>query len=140
MNRKAFIAWELIIMFGLIVVLMALAIPRFQQIIFKSKEAQTKVNLNQIREAVIVYYGTNGGKYPEDNLFSLMPKYLSNIPEANISKHEKPSNKVHTGNGETYIDGTGGWAYINDKQDPNWGKVSVNCTHKDTEGSFWNSY
>ncbi len=140
MNRKGFVAWELVIMFALIVVLMVLAIPRFQQIVFKSKEAQTRVNLNQIREAVIVYYGTNNGQYPTDDLSSLIPRYLSEIPEANISKHEETSNSVNIGNSQTYINSDGGWAYVNDKNDPNWGKVSVNCTHKDTEGNLWSGY
>lgn len=140
MNKKGFIAWELIIMFILIVVLVGLAIPRFQQIVFKSKEAQTRVNLNQIREAVIVYYGMNNGQYPTDDLSSLMPRYLNEIPKADISKHDVASNAVHTGNSETYISGDGGWAYINDKNDPNWGKVSVNCIHKDTEGNLWSDH
>ncbi|MEI7529878.1 MAG: hypothetical protein WCK76_13160 [Elusimicrobiota bacterium] len=32
---------------------------------------------------------------------------------------------------------TGGWAYVNDPADPQFGLVYIDCTHRDEKGRFW---
>ncbi len=36
-----------------------------------------------------------------------------------------------------YIDDSGGWAYHNERGDPDFGRVIVNCMHKDRKGLYW---
>jgi len=140
MNRKGFAITELIIMLVIALVLIFLSVPKITNIMQKSQEAQTRLKLSKMRDAVIVYYESNNQQYPVDDLSSLFPKYIEEIPTISFWSDMKGSDEVHTGNSETYIDNSGGWAYVNDKNDKNWGKVSINYTAKDSSGKAWNTY
>ena len=101
------------------------------------KEEITKSNLSRLRTALNIYYADNDGVYPE-NLESLVPKYISHIPEVDLGIDGFPvTNKVTYGK---QPDNTGGWIYCNDKNDPYYGSIIVNCTEKDSLGNVWSSY
>ena len=102
------------------------------------KEEITKNNLVRLRAALNIYYADYDGVYPE-NLESLVPKYISRIPEVDLGIDGFPvTNKVTYGK---QPDNTGGWIYCNDKNDPDYyGNIIVNCTEKDSLGNVWNSY
>jgi hypothetical protein len=34
----------------------------------------------------------------------------------------------------------GGWGYVNNPADPEFGRVFVNCTHTDAKGVRWDHY
>ena len=35
---------------------------------------------------------------------------------------------------------TGGWAYVNDPKDRNYGLVFIDCSHADEKGRFWSEF
>ena len=132
-NKKGFTLIELMIVVAIIGILAAIAIPKFADLINKSKEGATKGSLSSVRSAIQVYYGDNEGWFPVDSLACLTAnaKYLSEIPKAKLP---------NTGHGD--IDAVavaaaddGGWLYFNTRTTPStWGNFVVNCTHEDLKG------
>ncbi|HOI42492.1 MAG TPA: prepilin-type N-terminal cleavage/methylation domain-containing protein, partial [Elusimicrobiales bacterium] len=63
-SKKGFTLIELMIVVAIIGILAAIAIPKFADLINKSKEGATKGALSSVRSAINVYYGDNEGWYP----------------------------------------------------------------------------
>jgi prepilin-type N-terminal cleavage/methylation domain-containing protein len=82
MNKKGFTLIELMIVVAIIGILAAIAIPKFADLINKSKEGATKGALSSVRGALQVYYGDNEGLFPTDSLVILTTdgKYINSIP------------------------------------------------------------
>src|SRR3954454_322818 len=84
-RSKGFTLIELMIVVAIIGILAAVAIPKFADLVTKSKEAAVKGTLGALRSAVSIYYGDLEGNYP-GNLFTAMTtgnKYmpaLANTP------------------------------------------------------------
>ena len=38
------------------------------------------------------------------------------------------------------IKDTGGWAYVNNPKDPDFGLLYIDCSHKDPKGRFWSEF
>ena len=57
MSKKGFTLIELMIVVAIIGILAAIAIPKFANLINKSKEGATKGALSTVRSAIQVYYG-----------------------------------------------------------------------------------
>ena len=38
------------------------------------------------------------------------------------------------------IKDTGAWAYVNNRQDPDFGLVFIDCSHKDEKGRYWSEF
>ena len=74
------------IVVAIIGILSAVAIPEFANLVGKSQEGATKVNLGTIRSALAIYYGDNDGFYPS-NLTALIPNYLVSLPAATVPPH-----------------------------------------------------
>ncbi len=132
--KKGFTLIELMIVVAIIGILAAIAIPKFADLINKSKEGATKGSLSSVRSALQVYYGDNEGWFPTDTLASLTAgaKYMNEIPQAKLPT---------TGHADTnavvvaLADASAGWLYLNDRTVPNtWGTFVVNCTHEDIKG------
>ena len=137
--RCGFTWWELLVLVLITAVLTGITIPKFQDLIVRSKEANTKAGLASLRSALQVYFSEHNA-YPSDNLDSLAKdgKYIPEIPITQIPGTEhKDSNAVLLQSDVTDI---GGWIYYNDKADSaKWGTVIVNCTHKESMGAIaWN--
>lgn len=135
MSKKGFTLIELMIVVAIIGILAAIAIPKFADLISKSKEGATKGGLSTVRSALQVYYGDNEGWYPVDttSLVSLTAaaKYLNDIPVAKMpgTTHPDIASIVNT------IGDAGGWYYQNSAGLSNtWGNFAVNCTHEDING------
>lgn len=145
-HRKGFTLIELMIVVAIIGILAAIAIPKFANLINKSKEGATKGALSTVRSAIQVYYGDNEGWFPTDTLACITSggKYLNQMPVAKLpgTGHADISTVVNT-----LADG-GGWQYYaSPAAATNWGNVIVNCSHKDiagqadpTLGSYWTAY
>ena len=131
---------ELMIVVAIIGILAAVAVPKFADLVRKSKEGATKGNLGVVRSALSIYYSDAEGIYPQDNLGCLLPKYLDEIPDAKLSPYHVVSNEVTAGSSVTALDDGGGWAYDNVAGDMYWGYVVVNCTHTDSKGTIWYHY
>src|SRR6266446_2821109 len=63
-NQKGFTLIELMIVVAIIGILAAVAIPKFADLVTKSKEASVKGTLGSLRSALSIYYGDNDGNYP----------------------------------------------------------------------------
>ena len=133
----------LMIVVAIIGILAAIAIPKFADLIRKSKEGATKGNLGAVRSALSIYYGDLEGNYPSDNIASLTTggKYLNEIPKSKTPNYHGDTASVVAGASETEVfTGVGGWAYINNTQASDWGNLWVNCTHTDSKGTLWTEY
>ncbi|MBL0058219.1 MAG: prepilin-type N-terminal cleavage/methylation domain-containing protein [Elusimicrobia bacterium] len=135
--KAGFTLIELMIVVAIIGILAAIAIPKFADLITKSKESAAKGSLGSVRSAVSIYYSDNEGIFPAsaaatDLAGALTPgsKYLDTIPNIAIPKpglHQNNSAVV------TAIGDAGGWWYTGS----NLGQVYVNCTHADSKTSKW---
>ena len=148
MNRKGFTLIELMIVVAIIGILAAIAIPKFADLINKSKEGATKGALSSVRSALQVYYGDNEGWFPADDLSVLTAngKYINEIPVAKLPTTGHADSRVVT----TYSTATaagvytpavgtweaGGWGYVNNPTaSAIWGSFMANCTHEDIKGA-----
>ena len=152
-NKKGFTLIELMIVVAIIGILAAIAIPKFADLINKSKEGATKGALSSVRSALQVYYGDNEGWFPADNLAILIQnaKYINEIPVAKLPTTGHSDNRVVTtvssmttagafdtttaagGTPEAPLGtGGGGWVYFNSPAVSSiWGSFMANCIHED---------
>jgi general secretion pathway protein G len=134
---------ELMIVVAIIGILAAIAIPKFADLIRKSKEGATKGNLGAVRSALSIYYGDLEGNYPTDDLTQLTTggKFLPSLPQAKTpSYHTDTATVIAQASQTAAMTDVGGWSYVNNNGDSNWGNIWVNCTHTDSKGSVWTSY
>lgn len=131
--KKGFTLIELMIVVAIIGILAAIAIPKFADLINKSKEGATKGALSSVRSALQVYYGDNEGWFPTDTLAILTTnaKYINEIPVAKLPTTGHADSK---GVVTALADG-GGWLYFNDPlSSAVWGTFVASCTHEDIKG------
>jgi prepilin-type N-terminal cleavage/methylation domain-containing protein len=145
LNKKGFTLVELMIVVAIIGILAAVAVPKFADLINKSKEGATKGGLSAVRGALHVYYGNNEGVFPTDTS-ALVPQYINEIPtaklpgtghsdSASVTPLPTPSNTPEGSSG-------GGWAYYTHtvSTSATYGWFGVNCTHTDLKGTVWSTY
>ena len=144
------------IVVAVIGILAAIAVPKFSELVRKSKEGQTKGNLGRLRSAINIYYGNNEGWYPSDYWnsnssvlsSSLTPNYIDKIPPYNPANYHSSVNTVfsHQANSTGHSHDGGGWGYDGVYVDPSygqdsqWGAIWVFCTHTDAKGTNWSAY
>ncbi len=153
-SRQGFTLIELMLVVAIIGLLAAIALPKFANLIIRSKEASTKGRMGSVRSAVSIYYSDNEGIFPfslTDALKAgLVPKYLDAIPALQF-----PTVPSHgPGNVSSYstiggipasdcpfIPGLGGfWVYdIQSDTANNWGILAFTCTHPDSTGRIWST-
>ena len=130
-NEKGFTLIELMIVVAIIGILAAVAIPKFADLIRKSKEGATKGCLGALRSAVSIYYGETEGTYPVTIASAdFTTKYMDSIPtvKLGLAAHGTDTAAVVIVAGDT-----AGWCYT-----AATGAVVVNCTHADTRGTVIN--
>jgi prepilin-type N-terminal cleavage/methylation domain-containing protein len=131
---KGFTLIELMIVVAIIGILAAIAIPKFANLVTKSKESAVKGSLGSVRSAVSIYYSDTEGVFPADatNLSTALctnEKYLTVLPFMSIPA---PANHGQTNSASVSLADGSGWFYASSD-----GRVAVACTHTDTKSSTW---
>ena len=97
-TKKGFTLIELMIVVAIIGILAAIAIPKFADLIRKSKEGATKGSLGALRSALTIYYGEQEGVYPSTTVVAgtadevtftslsgpFLTKYLDKMPSVKL--------------------------------------------------------
>jgi prepilin-type N-terminal cleavage/methylation domain-containing protein len=145
LKAKGFTLIELMIVVAIIGILAAIAIPRFAQMLEKSREGSTKGNLGSIKSAASIYYGDTQGIWPttlQSATSYAFSKYLDNISPvkvtgAFVAGAPSPAGakvSMTVGSGAPTASDTG-WMY-----DSAFGNVYVNSTVKDSKSIPYSFY
>ncbi len=137
--KKGFTLTEVIVMLVVLAFLLGFTVPKFMILVHKAKEGRTKHQLVQMRSAIAAYYGEHQGMYPTDDLSCLVPAYIEKIPQVTVPGYA-PTSHVSTGTYEEAFTKTGGWAYVNNPEDPRFGDVFVNVDEHDSYGKHWTTH
>lgn len=132
---------ELMLVVAIIGLLAAIAIPKFANLVVKAKESAIKGKMGSLRSALSIYYADNDGTNVLDpNRLTIGSRYLDGIPRISI-----PTTTDHTvsypiiggvqsdANFGNAVPSTGGpWYFFIAS-----GRLVVNCTHTDSQGTTW---
>ncbi len=160
MKNKGFTLIEVMIVVAIVGILLAIAIPSYQQLIESQKENATKANLQALKTAIASYYDDNGifpytlsnvGSGPYSSFlpiptsgtntgyFEADPKVSSN-PDALVKLKSSlgcpATSTVYYDS--TVIDDRGGWRYSTESA--TYGKIWINHRGNDTKGVPYSNY
>jgi general secretion pathway protein G len=130
---------ELMIVVALIGILASIAIPKFAEMIRRTKQGKTKGELGNLRSALTLYYSDlEGMQYPQNaaaisnETGPLQTKYLSKMPtvKLGLTNYQETIDIDDFNEGDVLTD-LGNWGYIATR-----GSVFVNCAQSDTKGEL----
>ena len=124
-EEEGFTLIELLIVMALLGVLVAVLLPKYQDLTPEAKIAATQQNLESIRSAVLIYASKNQGASPFPTaLDSLVAQgYLRRMPVEKISGVTTVDLQAAANDASLTADNGGGWIY-----NPTTGGVYVNVT------------
>src|SRR6187455_1346132 len=89
-SKKGFTLIELMIVVAIIGILAAIAIPKFADLVTKSKESAVKGSLGSVRSALSIYYSDTEGVFPSTGSLATAltagSKYLKELPFIGVPK------------------------------------------------------
>jgi len=145
LKTKGFTLIELMIVVAIIGILAAIAIPKFAQMLEKSREGATKGTLGSLKSASSIYYGDQQGIWPSTlNTYSVysFSKYMDNVSAVKVTAAFVPGAPSPVGNlvtvttqGSTPTAAFTGWLY-----DSTNGSVYVNSTVRDSKAIPYSFY
>lgn len=136
---KGFTLIELMLIVAILSALAVIAIPKFGDMIIRSKEAVILGQLGVLRSAFSLYYADKEGILPS-SLAPLVPQYLDAIPRIDIPRQVSfhKGNTVRSTN-LSLLDATAAmgavWHYDNQL-----GVIKVGCTHLTSRGRTWSDF
>lgn len=149
-RERGFTLIELMIVVAIIGILAAVAIPKFAEMLRKSKEGASKGSLTNLRSTLTIYISDNEGMTPLTHtpaasataatlISVIVPKYVEAIPTAKIGTYHADSSSIlriseydSTNNRSADIVAYGdsnGWVYTSTSGGGWW----VGCSHTDTK-------
>jgi type IV pilus assembly protein PilA len=142
-NQKGFTLIELMIVVAIIGILAAIALPKFADMLEKSREGATKGNLTAIKSATNMYVADQAGAYPTDMLqqhvaastdVNFVKKYMDKIPPVKATA-KSDVNGTLAGAGP----GTGAEALTANVLQSTWGTVATGkgWRYDSVEGRIW---
>lgn len=93
--------------------------------------------LSSLRLALALYGVEHKGP-PADFAEVLSSGKLEAVPELKLRRHFK-SRKVRNVPAMKITD-SGGWAYVNDPKNKDFGLAYIDCSHKDEKGRYWSEF
>lgn len=137
---RGFTLVELMLVVAIMGVLSSIGVANVGPMIRRSQEARTLGNLALLRATIALYFTDNEGHFPVDDLTSLKPKFIVKIPLKMTTSYHPEGNSVTGGAAADMTDSRGDWFYFNDASEPEFGKVIVNCIHRNLKGIVWSTY
>jgi prepilin-type N-terminal cleavage/methylation domain-containing protein len=145
LKAKGFTLIELMIVVAIIGILAAIAIPRFAQMLEKSREGSTKGNLGALKSAASIYYGDTQGLWPttvNTNSVYAFSRYLDNVSPVKVTGSfvagaASPAGAKVTSTTMSSVPtaSSTGWLY-----DSSFGNVYVNSTVRDSKAIPYSFY
>src|SRR5258708_1862156 len=145
LKAKGFTLIELMIVVAIIGILAAIAIPRFAQMLEKSREGSTKGNLGALKSAASIYYGDWQGVWPQTlntQTTITFSRYMDNIQNVKVTGAFTAGVSSPAGNavamaaqGIVPTSQATGWLY-----DSSQGAIYVNSTVRDSKGIAYSYY
>jgi prepilin-type N-terminal cleavage/methylation domain-containing protein len=155
LSKKGFTLIELMIVVAIIGILAAIAIPKFADLIEKSKEGATKGNIGSLKSAISIYYGNESGIWPAvlanntsvtigDDSTLAFSSYMDPIPFVEVTAKFDPSpispygsdvNPEAGGVGVPPSTNATGWLY-----DSSTGDIWVDSIELDSMGIPYSDY
>ena len=152
-GKRGFTLIELMLVVAIIGLLAAIALPKFADMVRKSKEARLRGDLGAFRSALSIYYADNEGFYP---VVSTVPigypvlsvltvggKYIQKIPRPEVANYHERNNyllqylEVNSLGFDCDLLPASLFAYQGISGEPRFGHVFVLCNHTDTRGVTW---
>ena len=145
-KNRGFTLIELMIVVAIIGILAAVAIPRFAQMLERSRESATKGNIGAIKSALSIYYGDWEGHWPgtlSTDAAYPFSRYLDVLPIVKVTAPNDVGYSPETLGDAVYYLTRGqvvaklgyGWAY-----DSVMGNVFVNSTAIDSKEESYSTY
>lgn len=155
-GQRGFTLIELMIVVAIIGILAAVAVPKFAEMVRKSKEGATKGSLSALRSSLTIYVSDNEGVQPLTRLVPaavspldtvfvsvMVPKYMDSIPTMKLGTYLPDSETFHIRRTTGVFDGNrssdtpktvatgevGGWIYTSASEGVMW----VSASRTDTK-------
>ena len=143
---------ELMIVVAIIGILAAVAIPKYRDMMEKSREGATKGNIGAILSSISIYYTNTSGNWPDDIADAAYRSFLDVVPAVKVTHPDSGTqlsgkcrdvdipNAGNNGKGNAagkykFKNNTDGWRY-----DPGAGGIWINNAQTDTKGTDYTSY
>lgn len=143
--KRGFTLIELMLVVAIIGLLSAIAIPKFANLVIKSKEAAIRGTLGALRSALSIYYAdTEGALYPNDlTCLTVNRRYLNELPVIQMPSYVSVPHPTYFHQLTPGIDDS-----VYELSGVPYGSANafsidylrLNCTHTDTGGRVWSSW